>query len=414
VAPALQSAGPQPAPARTERDLPPQSDFSRRARRVHDHANVPGRTVPGTRYAFQYGVPVTSPLLTSAWARALSQAATYAEPGYPPILGLPALREAVCGYLARRRGVQVSPGDVLIVNGTQQAIALTARVLLDPGDEALVEEPQYFAIREVLQIHGAQLQAVDVDEDGLRCDALPLPAPRLICVTPSHQFPTGGVLSLQRRQALLDYTQRHGSWIFEDDYDGEFRYDTRPLAALRSLDRHGRVIYVGSFSKVMFPALRLGYLVMPPGLRRDFINAKWADDFGSSGIEQSALARFIDDGGFERHLRRTAKELRQRRAALLDGLRRHVGDRLDIADSRAGMHLVAWLRNATVAQGDALIETAERHGLGLHSIAPFYLRPPERAGLLMGYAGLPLADIDEAVRLFARCLDEVVPGSPHV
>lgn len=390
--------------------LPPQSAYAGRARRFHDHARIPGRTVPGTRYAFQYGVPMTNPALTSAWARELSRAASYTRPHYPPTQGLPELREAVAGYLARRRGVQVSARDVLIVNGTQQAIALTARVLLDPGAAAAIEEPQYFAIREVLQIHGARLQPVPVDGEGLRVEALPVPAPRLVCVTPSHQFPTGAVLSLARRQALLDYVHAHDSWIFEDDYDGEFRYDARPLSALRSLDRHGRVVYVGSFSKVMFPALRLGYLVMPPGLRRDFINAKWAEDFGSSAVEQAALARFIEDGGFERHLRRTGKALRERRAALLRGLRERLGERIEIADSNAGMHLLAWLRGASLEQGERLIEVAASRGLGLHPIAPFYLEPPRRPGLLMGYAGMPLADIDPALRLFGECMDAVIPA----
>ncbi|MCF7221886.1 PLP-dependent aminotransferase family protein [Marilutibacter chinensis] len=414
VAPGLQAQraveGERAVPPAGSRVLPPQSVHAGRLRRFHDHARIPGRTVPGTRYAFQYGVPMTNPALTSAWARELSRAARYTAPSYPPSQGLPALREAVAGYLGRRRGVQVAADDVLIVNGTQQAIALTARVLLDPGAAAAIEEPQYFAIREVLQIHGARLQPVPVDGEGLRVDMLPMPAPRLVCVTPSHQFPTGAVLSLPRRQALLDYVHAHDGWIFEDDYDGEFRYDARPLSALRSLDRRGRVVYVGSFSKAMFPALRLGYLVMPPGLREDFISAKWAEDFGSSSVEQAALARFIDDGGFERHLRRTSKALRERRAALLQGLARRLGERIEIADSNAGMHLVAWLRDATPAQGERLIATAARRGLGLHPIAPFYLQPPARQGLLMGYAGMPLAEIDAALQLFAECMDEAVPA----
>ena len=216
---------------------------------------------------------------------------------------------------------------------------------------------------------------VPVDAQGLRCDLLPAQAPRLVCVTPSHQFPTGAVLSLSRRMALLDYAQRHGSWIFEDDYDGEFRYDSKPLAALRSLDGHGRVIYVGTFSKAMFPSLRMGYLLMPPSLRRDFVSAKWLEDFGSPAIEQSALAHFIADGGFERHLRRAAKTLKERRTALLSGLRACSRGRLEIADSNAGMHLVVWLRGRTRADGEALIAHAHERGLGLYAITPYYLDP---------------------------------------
>ncbi|RPE75523.1 PLP-dependent aminotransferase family protein [Vulcaniibacterium tengchongense] len=397
--------GPRPAPA-GEAPLPPQSAFARRARRYHDHANMPGRAIPGVRYAFQYGVPMANPALTTAWARELARAAAYTSPGYPATQGLPALREAVCDYLARRRGVVAAPEDVFVVAGTQQAVALTARVLLDPGDEVALEEPHYSSLRELLLIHGAQVRAVPVDADGLRCDALPQPAPKLVCVTPSHQFPSGALMSLSRRLALLDYARRHDCWVLEDDYDGEFRYDGRPLDALRSLDEHGRVIYVGTFSKALFPALRLGYLVVPAGLRRDFLNAKWQDDFASPAIEQAALARFIAEGGFERHLRRAARTLRERRAALLDGLRRCGERRLRIADSRAGMHLVAWLEGRSAAEGEAFIAHARGLGLGLYSIAPYYLESPDRAGLLLGFASLSAAEIREAVRLLQRCLDE--------
>ena len=389
-----------------ERITPP-SDYAVRLRQFHDHSRIPGRAIPGMRYSFQYGFPYTNPMLASSWARALAHAAAYTRPGYPVSQGLPALRQTVCDYLAQRRGVLAAPEDVVIVMGTQQAIALTARVLLNPGDAVAIEDPQYFAISEVLQVQGARLLPVPVDNEGLRCDALPLQPPRLVCVTPSHQFPTGALMSLPRRLALLEYAHRHDCWIFEDDYDGEFRYDSRPHAALRSLDEDRRVIYVGSFSKVLFPALRLAYLVVPASLRRDFIAAKWVEDFGSPAIEQAALAHFMADGSFERHLRRTAKTLKQRRTVLLDGLRQHAGDHIDIADSHAGMHVVVWLRGRDAAQGEALIAHAASQGLGLYSIAPYYLQPPDRAGLLMGFGGLSVAEIQAATELFARCLREV-------
>ncbi len=389
----------------TDRIAPP-SDYARRLRQFHDHARIPGRTIPGMRYSFQYGFPYTNPLLASSWARALAHAAAYTFPGYPTTQGVPELRQAVCDYLAQRRGVLAAPEDVVIVLGTQQAIALTARVLLDPGDAVAIEDPQYFAISEVLRVQGAQLLPVPVDDAGLRCEALPSEPPRLICVTPSHQFPTGALMSLPRRLALLEYANRHDCWVFEDDYDGEFRYDSNPHAALRSLDADRRVIYVGSFSKVLFPALRMGYLVVPPTLRDDFIAAKWVEDFGSPAIEQSALAHFIADGSFERHLRRTAKTLKQRRAVLLEGLREHAGEHIQIADSHAGMHLVVWLRDRSAAQGEALIAHAATLGLGLYSIAPYYLQPPDRAGLLMGFGGLSVAEIQAGTALFGRCLRE--------
>jgi GntR family transcriptional regulator/MocR family aminotransferase len=391
--------------------IEPQSAYARRLRTIHDHAKVPGARGPMVRYAFQYGAPLTNPALSTAWARELSHAAAYARPGYPMTQGVPALREAVCDYLARRRGIQTKPADVLIVNGTQQALSLTSRILLDEGAEVAIEEPQYFAAREVLQSNGAQLCPIAVDDNGLVTDALPARSPKLICVTPSHQFPSGAVMSLSRRLSLLDYAQRRGSWIFEDDYDGEFRYGSKPIAALRSLDEHDRVIYVGSFSKALFPALRMGYLIMPVPLRNDFIAAKWMEDFGSPAIEQAALANFIQDGGFERHLRRSAKTLEERRCALLAGLRACSKGRLAIADSRAGMHIVVWLTGRSRAEGEALIAHAVGHGLGLHPISPYYLAPPDRAGLLMGFASLSVLEIEEAVQVFARCLDEMFPVS---
>lgn len=385
------------------------SRYARRARRFHVHDHYPGRAIPGMRHSFQYGVPLVNPALTTAWARALSHAAQYTPPGYPKTQGLPALREAVCDYLARRRGIDAEPEDVLIVAGTQQALALTARILLDAGDEVAIEEPHYHAIRVVLQTHGARLNAVAVDAQGLRCELLAQTSSRLVCVTPSHQFPTGAVLSLPRRMALLDYAERHDSWIFEDDYDGEFRYDSKPLAALRSLDGNDRVIYVGTFSKALFPSLRMGYLLMPRALRRDFISAKWLEDFGSPSIDQAAAASFIADGGFERHLRRASKTLKERRATLLDGLHACSRGRLQIADSHAGMHLVVWLRDRGSADAEALIAHASARGLGLYPITPYYLDPPDRAGLLMGYAGLSPLQIEEALAVFVECLDAVYP-----
>jgi len=384
---------------------PPQTAYARRAREIHDPSWVGRRNQTPARFSFQYGLPLVNPALTTAWGRELARAAAYTAPNYPESQGLPALREAICDYLARRRGVQATPEDVLIVAGTQQAVSLSARVLLEPGDLAVVEEPQYFALRQILQIHGARVQGVDVDTDGLLPDRMPKESPRLVCVTPSHQFPSGAVLSLQRRLELLQYARRHDTWILEDDYDGEFRYDSKPLAALRSLDRDGRVLYVGTFSKTLFPSLRLGYVVMPAALRQDLVTAKWAQDFGSSAIEQAALAHFMQSGGFERHLRRSARTLVERRDALLEGLRECSKGRLDIADSHAGMHLVVWLRGKKNADLDPILAHAQKLGLGLHTIRPHYLRAPEGAGLLMGYCGLSVAQIREAMPVFARVLD---------
>lgn len=390
---------PRDAPANIEAP----SRFAQRARATLD------RTIAvqhrGLRYNLQFGNPQVNPLLNDVWARELSRAASYTSLDVVRSQGHEPLRVQVADYLGRRRGLNVSADDVLIVSGSQQAFSLTARVLLDEGAGVALEEPTYFGARQIFGAYGARLLPVRVDDEGLVCDELPAQAPALVCVTPSHQFPGGAVMSLQRRLDLLHYAVSKRCWVLEDDYDGEFRYDSQPLAAMRSLDQHDRVIYVGTFSKVMFGGLRLAYMVLPRALREDFINAKYMDDFSCPAIEQAALAHFMENGGFERHLRRCTKELRARRDALLTGLRKHAGERVDIVDSPAGIHTVVWLRGYNQALANELIDYAHERGLGLYPIAPHYFSPPARAGLLLGYCGLPVNALEEAMALFGECLD---------
>ncbi|MBC6942794.1 MAG: PLP-dependent aminotransferase family protein [Xanthomonadales bacterium] len=383
----------------------PLSAFARRALANTDGRHLAAPAQRELRYNLQYGVPLTNPLLAGAWRREIARAAERAAPGYPDAQGLAALREQVCDYLGRRRGVPAAAADVLIVNGTQQAFSLAARVLLEAGDQVALEDPHYRGARQVFVARGAHVRGCRVDGEGLVPQALPAGA-RLAVVTPSHQFPTGALLPLARRVELLAWSAREHTWLIEDDYDGEFRYGGRPLAALKSLDRAGRVIYIGSFSKALFPALRLGYMVLPPALRDAFVAAKWLEDRGSNTLEQAALARFMTDGGFERHLRRAALALRARRAAMLDGLARHARGALEVVDSNAGMHLTAWLAHANHGQCEQLVAHARSKGLGLYTITPYCLRPPARPALVLGYAGLPPADIEAALRLLGRCLRE--------
>ena len=392
----------RPAPPR--RAVVAQSAFSRRTREFCALDNIPGRRPPGMRYAFQYGMPVVNTGLTAHWMRELARAAPYVQPNYPRIQGLPALREAVCRHIGRTRGVTCTPDDVLIVSGTQQALSLIARVLLDEGDQVALEEPHYFSARTVLQVHGARLVGIPVDQDGMQVDRLPDPAVKLSYVTPSHQFPTGAVLSHERREALLEYARLGSGWIVEDDYDGEFRHDQQPVKAMQQLDRDGRVLYVGSFSKTLFPALRLGYIIMPPGLKDDLLAAKWADDFGSPPLDQAALANFITSGGYDRHLRQVTRQLAERRNLLRSLLEETCGDRLELMDSHSGMHLVAWVRDMPAAEGDALIRAAQERKLMLYSIAPCYLEAPARTGLIMGFSAMSPSEIRQAVPLFASCL----------
>jgi GntR family transcriptional regulator / MocR family aminotransferase len=398
---------PSAPPKRRTRPAAPLSRRGQRGQDMYDR-NIPGRQHKGVRYNLQYGLPVTNPALSSAWRRELHYAAARAELDYPNPQGVIALRESVCDYLKRRRGIVAAAEDVMIVTGTQQAIAFAADVLLDEGDTAVVEDPNYQGARQALLAQGAHLLSCRVDDDGLVASELPTGAAvKLLVVTPSHQFPTGSVLTLPRRMELLAYADAQRCFVVEDDYDGEFRYDARPLAALKSLDSNERVIYIGSFSKVIFPSLRLGYMVLPPSLRNAFVAAKWLNDRGCPAIEQAALARLISTGAFERHLRQTSLALKARRAALLAGIKRHTGNHVQLADSGAGMHVVAWLPRLTHAQVERLIENARARGLGLYSINPYYMRKPSRPGLMLGYADLPPADLEAAMALLGRCLREL-------
>ncbi|MBD8871478.1 PLP-dependent aminotransferase family protein [Rhodanobacter sp. DHB23] len=393
---------PQQGPATP---IAPLTRYAKRARQLADCSIATRHR--DRRLEMQYGRPQVNPALGTVWGRELAWAATHTRLEYADNQGLPALREQICDYVARRRGIRTSPDRVLIVSGTQQAITLTARVLLDEGDEVALEEPHYFSAWQQFGAHGASLQAIPTDREGLVCAALPAHAPRLVMVTPSHQFPAGPALSLSRRQELLRYAKSRNCWILEDDYDGELRYDSAPLPALRALDDDDRVIYVGTFSKVMSGALRLGYMVLPEALRDDFVNAKYLSDRGNPAIEQAALAHFIEDGGFDRHLRYMTRELGARRRELIAGLRRYAGGRVQIADTHAGMHVTAWLPGYDHAQVDALIADAHERGLGLYPIAPHYREPPAVPGLILGYCSLSRAQLHEAMQLFGECLDAV-------
>ncbi|MDM0018982.1 MocR-like pyridoxine biosynthesis transcription factor PdxR [Variovorax saccharolyticus] len=360
------------------------------------------------RYDLHYGEPLIDPPLVTAWRRELSQAVGARDWGYPPSIGLRVLRQAISEYLARRRGVVCDADDVVIVSGTQQAVSLLARVLIDEGSVVAIEDPGYELASRALQAHGARLLPVKVDAEGLRVEVLPRGSSvRMVLVTPSHQFPSGAVMSLARRTALLEYAAQRGCWVVEDDYDSEFRHDGVAIPALRSIDVHDRVIYVGSFSKVLFPGLRLGYVVCPRGVRDDLVAAKLHDDLGCGSIEQEALAELMQSGAFDRHLRHASAELRRRRATLLDGLREHCSKHLVVNDSRAGMHVVGWLPGWTSRQLEALAAHAAERGLGLHPIAPHYRRQPAPQGLLLGYAALSAKQLRAATALLGECLGKI-------
>ena len=362
-------------------------------------AHVSGRP----KYDLLYGEPLIDSGLFHSWRRKLAAAALRAGPTYPAAGGYLPLRRAIADYLARRRGVLCNATDILIVAGTQQALTLVERVLLDPGERVIVEDPHYQLAVHSLLAYGAQVVSARTDDEGLVVRELPQRRTRLVFVTPSHQFPSGVVMTLNRRLELLKWAARTESWIFEDDYDTEFHAGGRPLPALRSLDLADRVLYVGSFSKTLFPALRLGYIVCPAALRDALYKAKLLDDLGSPSVEQAALATFIQSRQYEKHLRKSVKELIHRRRTVVDALQR-LASHIEIGPHQAGMHLVVWFRHLKFDELDAFIERAKSLGLGLHPIHPYYRNRPARPGLLIGYAGLSVSQLKIAVELFARCL----------
>jgi GntR family transcriptional regulator/MocR family aminotransferase len=399
------------APARSAPAAKVPAQISSYARRLTlDPAMPPAGTYtsrPGLRYDFRYGRPAIDEFPREIWRRLLAARARRAGResfGYASPAGYAPLREALAEYLRRARGLSCDADQIVIVNGSQQGIELATRVLLDPGDAAVVEEPHYPGATLSFAAAGARLVRIACDASGLDTAQLAGVRARLAYVTPCHQFPSGVIMPLERRLALLEWAARAGAWVIEDDYVSEFRYEGSPLEALQALDRHGRVIYAGTFSKTLFPALRAAYLVLPRPLVRAFLAAKWIGDRFSATLAQEALADFIASGQFERYLRRAGTRNAARRRALIESLREHLSDRVEIAGENTGVHLVVWLNGVRLRDIDALIARAAHVGVGLYSIRPYYARPPRRAGLLFGYASLTEAEIAAGIRRFAALL----------
>jgi GntR family transcriptional regulator/MocR family aminotransferase len=365
-------------------------------------------------HEFRFGAPAVQDFPFDVWRRLLARRARTVGPAsltYGPPEGHEPLREALADYLRGARGVRCRADQVLVVNGAQQALDLVARALLDPGHVVAIEEPQYLGAREAFRAAGARLRPVPVDADGLVVSRLPAPArpPRLVYVTPSHQFPTGATMSLARRLALLQWAGRARAWIVEDDYDSEYRYSGRPIEALQALDRTDCVVYVGTLSKTLFPALRLGYVVAPEPLVPTLRAIKALTDRHTATLGQEVLADFIREGHFERHLRRTRVRNAARRAALLDAVATRLGPAARVEGANAGLHALLWLDGVSPRRLDDVVRRAQGAGVGLYPVRRFYLRPPRRAGLLLGYAGLTEDDIRRGIDVLADLLPSARP-----
>ncbi len=354
--------------------------------------------------AFRHGIPDFNLFPWAIWTRLYSQAArNKPNLGYADPQGEPALRSAIAAHVAATRAVHCQAEQIIITSGSQQAICLAAQLLLEPNDLVWFENPGYLGARAALLAANAKIEAIPVDENGLDVSAGQQIAPkaRLAYVTPSHQYPTGVTMSHTRRLELLNWANKTNAWILEDDYDSEYRYDHRPLESLQSLDSHGRVIYIGTFSKVLFPALRLGYMIVPSNLSAASAAARAIQDRGSSTLEQQTLTAFMQQHHFARHIRRTQKHYLERREVLRHNLEKHIPS-LELQGFEAGMHLCAWL---TDGQDDRRISRiVSEHGLEVMPISAYSQTPLERGGFLLGYAAVPPKALEEAVRVLAKII----------
>ncbi len=362
--------------------------------------------------AFFTGVPPVDEFPWALWSRLsarrdrkLVRRQLYhgAAVGYQP------LREAIAAHLAASRGVRCSPEQVIVMASAQEALELVSRVLLNPGDPVWLEDPCYTGSRGALAATGARLVPVPVDNEGLMVERGLAAEPRasLTLVTPSHQYPSGVTMSLERRLALLQWAQRTGAWIIEDDYDSEYRYAGRPLTALQGLDSAERVVYIGTFNKTLFPALRIGYLVAPQNLLEWLIPMRRMGGAHTSTLDQMTLAEFMVEGHYARHLRRMRVVCRERRDALLAAAARELPGVLDISHSDTGLHSVGWLPSHI--DDRQVCDAAFQQGVEAAALSTYYMGHCPRGGLLLGYGGLKPREIDEGMRRLAiafRSLDK--------
>ena len=392
--------------ARTKRQSPGlRAGSVLEARNVWNSVSVLVAFNTRAEFDFRMGIPDAALFPHLAWRRAVTRAlrsSETAEAFYDSSSGLHPLRKAIADHIAVSRSIKAVPEDLIITNGTQQGLDIVARILIEPGDQIVVEDPGYRPAVQLFRSLRARVIGVPVDDEGLVVECLPSNA-RAVYVTPSHQFPLGIAMSLRRRHALLAWAERNDAAIIEDDYDSEFRSGGRPLEPLQTLDSHGRVIYVGSFSKTMLPALRLGFLVLPPSLHLAAAKAKFVSDWHSSALVQSALARFIADGSFARHIRKVGKEYNQRHAIVTATLERDFSDYLELIPSETGLHVAALARGASVARLAAIARRAAGLGVGIQQISSFAVQQEQRSGITIGYGAIKTSKIAEGLRRLRKC-----------
>lgn len=383
--------------------------LSEYARRLARAAPPPERPGDGRVIDFRHGRPDYARFPITTWRRILlrhcrandAEMLDYARDSR----GYVGLRDAIARYFARARAVRCTAEQVIIVNGSQQALDLIARVLINKGEIVAIENPCYGGALRAFQSHGARLLPVPVDESGIVVDHLKSGASkkaRLVYITPSHQFPSGFVLTLDRRLQLLDWARSETSMIVEDDYDSEYRYHGHPLPSVQGLEPEGRVLYMGTFSKVLFPSLRIGYLVVPQSLSEVFARAKWLADRHTAMLEQYALADFIREGHLDRHIRRMRSLYNRRRQVLVTEFLKHLGKKITVQGENAGMHILVRLHSRF--SSDEIVKRAAQRGVAIRSAESLYLKAGGRNEFVFGYANLTETQIRAGVEILAGVL----------
>jgi GntR family transcriptional regulator/MocR family aminotransferase len=385
-------------------------------RRLSQRANAlrayPGHYASASARAFTPSLPPIDLFPREVWNRQLLREAGKAGGDYweyGASNGLPALRSAIAAHASAMRAVRCSPEQVIVVTSTQQAVELAGKVVADPGDRAWCETPGYQPVQHCLRAVGLEVVPVPVDEHGLDVAVGIARAPdaRLAYVTPAHQYPLGCEMSLPRREALLAWARQRDAYVIEDDYDGDYRYQGRPIASLQGLDDAGRVIYVGSFNKILFPGLRIAYAIVPEPLVAAFVDAKHTGDGHTALLAQGVLAAFIHEGHLARHLRKTRAIYDERRLAFLEQART-LDDVLEFGPAIAGMHVAAWFKGAAQIDDRVVAEACAREGVVVHPLSKYGRceRPPyQHGGLVFGFAGATPARARSGLQVVRRAID---------
>jgi len=389
-----------------------ESDWSAsslKARNVWDNIRVEPLVDDQLNFNFFAGTPDAALFPHKIWRRLvdhqLGAQPAHGHDGHPA--GHAGLRQAIAHHVRIARGVHDAPDNVVITTGTQQALDIIARVLLEPGDHVAMEDPGYPRARLAFQSLGCRVHGVPVDREGLVVQALP-PETRLVYVCPSHQFPLGMTMSLPRRLALLAWANERDAAIVEDDYDSEFRFKGRPIEPLQTLDAFGRVIYVGSFSKTLLPSLRLGFIVTPPSLRDAMHKAKYASDGHTPLHTQAALASFINQGEYARHVRRMRATYEERHDVMVNVLERDFAELVEVLPSAAGLHVCARTPCVSIEQLTDVLALARAAGISFHRLSAFADQQPARAGIVLGYGAAGVPKIEGGLPRLRACFAQVL------